>query len=271
MNINEALAARLPLPWKQSTCDGPPIWKVERQRPEDFTAEIYQKLKKYGMKEDEIRNLFYIQNADYATLKKQVGAVPADDEDEPKAKPKKQYKNCFPNAKKIAPEPITAEDADGLNYQDRHNLGIHAPTDAEKEDLFRPEDDQPIPFVPVDRSEGCHDFLKQATQAEYAKLRQQQREYLQKFSAQMRRGEPVPEQAVETAQKTLEFTDGPSGSSAKLTEFKLPPVPSAKIQITCHGYSLKQLKAFLFAMPDDTAISGVIHISLRGSESNHGT
>ena len=46
--ITEALQARIPLPWKQSTCDGPPICKVERQRPEDFTAEIYQKLKKYG-------------------------------------------------------------------------------------------------------------------------------------------------------------------------------------------------------------------------------
>ena len=166
--IEEALQARIPLPWKQSTCDGPPIWKVERQRPEDFTAEIYQKLKKYGMKEDEIRNLFYIQNADYATLKKHVGAVPADDEDEPKAKPKKQYKNCFPNAKKIAPEPITAEDADGLNYQDRHNLGIHAPTDAEKEDLFRPEDDQPVPYIPVLTLRDCAEKLVAAIDAREA-------------------------------------------------------------------------------------------------------
>ena len=163
MNINEALAARLPLPWKQSTCDGPPIWKVERRRPEDFTADIYQKLKKYGMKEDEIRNLFYISNADYANLKKQVGAtVPVDDEDEPKAKPKKQYKNCFPNAKNSVPAATvapkdrpkiavdSAEDEDGLNYQDRHNLGIHAPTAEEIADVFRPEHDTPIPFVPAE-------------------------------------------------------------------------------------------------------------------------
>ena len=75
MNITEAIAARLPLPWKQSTCDGPPQWKVERQRPEDFTAEVYQKLKKYGMLEDEIRNLFYIKNEDYGRLKQELGAT----------------------------------------------------------------------------------------------------------------------------------------------------------------------------------------------------
>lgn len=120
--IIEALQARIPLPWKQSTCDGPPLWKVERQRPEDFTAEIYQRLKKYGMKEGEIRELFYVTNENWAKLKQQIGAVPPADDEESADKPKKKYKNCFPNAKKPVVE------------------SAHAPTDAEKEDVFRPAD-----------------------------------------------------------------------------------------------------------------------------------
>jgi hypothetical protein len=193
--IEIALQQRIPLPWKQSTCDGPPSWKVERQRPEDFTAEIYQKLKKYGMKEAEIRELFYVTNENWVRLKQQVGAVPPpEDSDEPVVgRPKKQYKNCFPNAKKTADnpapvitpdppwatvvpkdrkkvelEPSTAEDPDGLNYQDRHNLGIHTPTEPELEDVFRPEDNQPIPFVLSLTLRDCAEKLVKAIDAREA-------------------------------------------------------------------------------------------------------
>lgn len=175
--IETALLQRIPLPWRQSTCDGPTVWKVERQRPEDFTAEIYQRLKKYGMKEDDIRVLFYIKNEDYARIKATV------------LTPKDRVK--------IAVE------------------GPHNPTADELEAVFRPEDDEPIPLVPAD-----------------------------------------------TAARTIEFSDGPSGAATSLIEFSDPPVPSAKIQITCHGYSLKQLKSIFTSLPDETVISGIIHISL---------
>ena len=46
------------------------------------------------------------------------------------------------------PEPTQAaatdQDDDGLNYQDRHNLGIHVPTQTELEDVFRPDDEGQI-------------------------------------------------------------------------------------------------------------------------------
>ena len=71
--IEEALQKRVPLPWKQSTCDGPPAWKVVRRKPEFFNADVYWQLKKYGMKEDEIRQLFSIRNEDYGKLKQQAG------------------------------------------------------------------------------------------------------------------------------------------------------------------------------------------------------
>lgn len=117
MNINEALAARVPLPWKQSTCDGPPQWKVERQRPEDFTAEIYKRLREYKMKEDDIRQLFCIRNDDYTAIKQRAGIESA----------KTGLVNWLAD---IAPK-------------DRPKVVVdppHAPTAPELEDVFRPAD-----------------------------------------------------------------------------------------------------------------------------------
>lgn len=181
MNINEALAARLPLPRKQSTCDGPPLWKVDRQRPEDFTAEIYQKLKKYGMKEGEIRELFYVTNENWVKLKQQVGAVPAADDEDDKpviGRPKKTAEIIVPASPPKATVTVSkdwprivmkpGEDEDGLNYQDRHNMGIHTPTEPELEDVFRPEDDQPIPFVPTLTLRDCAEKLVAAIDAREA-------------------------------------------------------------------------------------------------------
>ena len=131
--ITEALQARIPLPWKQSTCDGPPQWKVERQRPEDFIAEIYQKLKKYGMKEDEIRNLFYIKNEDYTAIKQHVGVV---------AGTKTGLANWLAD---IAPK-----DRPKVEVDPAEDTKPHEPTDEEIVDVFRPEDNKPVPFVPVE-------------------------------------------------------------------------------------------------------------------------
>ena len=46
--------------------------------------------------------------------------------------------------------PIPAEDEDGLNYQDRHNLGIHAPTAEEIADVFRSEETLPVSSLPTE-------------------------------------------------------------------------------------------------------------------------
>lgn len=146
--ITEALQARIPLPWKQSTCDGPPIWKVERQRPEDFTAEIYQKLKKYGMKEDEIRTLFCITNEYYATLKREIGAtVPDECIEESKKQIGRRLKNFMPRGPKQAE--IIPMDRPRVVVDPVPDAPPHAPTAEEIADAFRPEDDQPVPFVPV--------------------------------------------------------------------------------------------------------------------------
>ena len=119
--ITEALAARLPLPWKQSTCDGPPIWKVERQRPEDFTAEIYKRLREYKMKEDDIRQLFCIRNDDYTAIKQRAGVESA------KAGLANWLADMAPkNRPKIAVEP-------------EPDAAPHEPTADEIADVFRPE------------------------------------------------------------------------------------------------------------------------------------
>lgn len=52
------------------------------------------------------------------------------------------------------PEIASAEDADGLNYQDRHNLGIHAPTQPELEDIFRPGEESQIDLAGWDEFQG---------------------------------------------------------------------------------------------------------------------
>ena len=138
MNITEALQARIPLPWKQSTCDGPPIWKVERQRPEDFTAEIYQQLRKYGMKEDEIRNLFYIKNEDYGRLKQELGAtVPAECVEKSKKQIGRRLKNFMPRGPKQAE--IIPMDRPRVVVDPVPDAPPHAPTAEEIADVFRPQ------------------------------------------------------------------------------------------------------------------------------------
>ena len=136
--IEEALQARIPLPWKQSTCDGPPIWKVERRRPEDFTAEIYQQLRKYGMKDDEIRNLFYIKNEDYGRLKQELGAtVPVECVEESKKQIGRRLKNFMPRGPKQAE--IIPMDRPRVAVDPVPDAAPHEPTADEIADVFRPE------------------------------------------------------------------------------------------------------------------------------------
>ena len=130
--ITEALQQRLPLPWKQSTCDGPPQWKVVRRKPEFFNADVYWQLKKYGMKEDEIRQLFSIRNEDYSKLKQQAGIEAV----------KTGLANWLAD---MAPK-----DRPKIEVEPVPDAAPHEPTAEEIADVFRPENDTPIPFVPVE-------------------------------------------------------------------------------------------------------------------------
>lgn len=72
MSIEAALKLKLPLPWKKRNLDGSVIWEVLRQRPDSMTAEMYCDLRTYGLKDGEIRELFYVMPADWATLKNRL-------------------------------------------------------------------------------------------------------------------------------------------------------------------------------------------------------
>ena len=130
--IEEALQKRVPLPWKQSTCDGPPAWKVVRRKPEFFNADVYWQLKKYGMKEDEIRQLFSIRNEDYGKLKQQAGIEAV----------KTGLANWLAD---MAPK-----DRPKIEVETVPDAAPHEPTAEEIADVFRPENDTPIPFVPAE-------------------------------------------------------------------------------------------------------------------------
>ena len=66
----------------------------------------------------------------------------------------------------------------------------------------------------------------------------------------------------ETGTHVLEFFDGPNGCGARKIIIPDPPPNTAKLQITCHDYSLGQLKNILASLPAGTSISGTIHIAL---------
>lgn len=62
--------------------------------------------------------------------------------------------------------------------------------------------------------------------------------------------------------QVLEFFDGPNGCGARKIIIPDPPPNTAKLQITCHDYSLGQLKSILASLPAGTTISGTLHIAL---------
>jgi len=73
--IEEALKQKISSPWKLTDCSGPPVWKVIRKRPEDLTAELYQRLLAYKSKDGEIRELFHASCLEWAGLKQGKGIV----------------------------------------------------------------------------------------------------------------------------------------------------------------------------------------------------
>ena len=72
ISIEEALKTRLALPWKKRNLDGSVTWEILRQRPDSMTAAMYCDLRTYGLKDGEIRELFYVMPADWATLKNRL-------------------------------------------------------------------------------------------------------------------------------------------------------------------------------------------------------
>jgi len=71
--IEQAIAMKLPLPWKTVDSARHQVWAVRRQRPDQLTADLYYKMKDYGVKENDIREAFYVMNGSWASLKKSLG------------------------------------------------------------------------------------------------------------------------------------------------------------------------------------------------------
>ena len=95
-------------------------------------------MKKYGMKEDEIRNLFYISNDDYGRLKRDIGAtVPAQCVEESKKQVGRRLKNFMPRGPKQAE--IIPMDRPRVAVDTVPDAAPHEPTADEIADVFRPE------------------------------------------------------------------------------------------------------------------------------------
>ena len=140
--IEQALANKLPLPWKTQGQTGP-IWAVKRQRPEDLTGLLFNRLEAYGMKRATIRELFYIMSVDFSSMLKKLGigkGKPGGKRKEPKSviQPKPfrvnncerpgylkvdKYDNPIAVAEPAAADPVDAN-TNGRNYQSRHFLGL---------------------------------------------------------------------------------------------------------------------------------------------------
>ncbi len=72
ISIEEALRTKLALPWKviegMST-----VFLVMRRRPEDLTAEIYTRLRDHGLRDNDIRELFYGMPGVWSKMKSDLG------------------------------------------------------------------------------------------------------------------------------------------------------------------------------------------------------
>jgi hypothetical protein len=83
ITITEALEQKIPLPWKVSE-GGETKFLVYRQRPEQLTRSAFYELEQYGLKRNEIRELFYVMSNDWSQLLKSLDIAPL-----PKECPKK--------------------------------------------------------------------------------------------------------------------------------------------------------------------------------------
>jgi len=113
----EALQNRIKLPW---------TGKVQQQTPADLAPDLYDELLEYGA--GGIAEMFGFTPDGFEVWLKKYGYAPAVFRAHDYADDK--------------PIPYVLTDPDGLNYQDRHFLGLdkpHAPTADELTEMFEPE------------------------------------------------------------------------------------------------------------------------------------
>lgn len=112
----EALQNRIKLPW---------TGKVQQQTPADLAPDLYDELVAYGV--GDVAEMFGFTPDGWQVWLKKYGYAPAVFRAHDYADDK--------------PIPYVLADDDGLNYADRHFLGIdtpHAPTSAELAEIFEP-------------------------------------------------------------------------------------------------------------------------------------
>lgn len=100
--IEEALKSKLPLPWKKKFTDGATAWIVSRQRPDSLTFELYRRLREYGLKDTEIRELFYVMPGAWSKMKNELGIMT------PVGKPKEKvaaFEDSQPGPSRLAQTP----------------------------------------------------------------------------------------------------------------------------------------------------------------------
>ena len=135
----EALTLKIKLPW---------IGKVEQQTPADLAPDLYDELVAYGA--GDIAEMFGFTPEGFEVWLKKYGYPTKSPEPVPAVEHdltiKPRAGQTFAGRKKeMDAELFRAHnypDHDGLNYADRHFLGIdapHAPTPAELTDIFVPE------------------------------------------------------------------------------------------------------------------------------------
>lgn len=141
ISIEEALKTKLPLPWKVTDPTGT-SFLVARRRPEDLTA---------GKPAGSVNK----KKPDASSESALKTTPPAELPKIPVEPPFRMHDICksigfIPMSEFASGQSVDmdrtidpAEDADGLNYQDRHNLGI-------KEAGVVPEVDSPISFTSAD-------------------------------------------------------------------------------------------------------------------------
>lgn len=244
ISIEDALKTKLPVPWKVSDPTGT-RFLVARRRPDDLTKELFEQLEAYGVVRNTIRELFYISSNEWGGVMKRIGIEPS--------KRAGRRPGCGRRKESeptdTAAEPVTITDVP-WNDGDAP-IGV-----VPAESRLKTTPPAALPKVPVAPILRAHDIGKpvppepKSAAAQFAEMA----------------SDPVPDDNVDIDNHgqamALEFFDGPSGCGTRQMIIPDPPASSAKLQITCHDYSLGQLKNILASLPAGTTISGTIHIAL---------
>ena len=255
LSIEEALKTKLPLPWKVSDPTGT-RFLVIRRRPLDLTKELFEQLEEYGVTRNIIRELFYISSNEWGGVMKRIGIEPS----------KKAGRRPGCGRKSVAvgnPATVPASPTDDAP------IGV-----VPAESRLKTTPPAALPKVPVAPILRSHDIGKPAVlepksaAAQFAEMARplEPTENTEGLNYQDRHNLGMDDAGSDTADETgktaLEFFDGPNGCGTRKITIPDPPPNTAKLQITCHDYSLGQLKNILASLPAGTTISGTIHIAL---------